>query len=116
MMFWDLVDLCCPSLKMLGSTKLVLSNGTQVWQRQLGRHKLATMKRMVAAYHLDGVLLHSDRSCKPYSLGQIDQRERLSAELCVPALLLDADHNDPRAFSEAQISTRLGAFLEIIGT
>jgi benzoyl-CoA reductase/2-hydroxyglutaryl-CoA dehydratase subunit BcrC/BadD/HgdB len=78
-------------------------------------HKLETLVRMVTDYQADGVILHSDRSCKPYSLGQIDQRERLGAELGVPALLLDADHNDPRSFSEEQASTRLGAFLEMLG-
>lgn len=77
--------------------------------------KLALMQRMVDEYGLDGVILHSDRSCKPYSIGQIDQRDRLSRELGVPALLLEADHNDPRAFSEEQVATRLSAFLEMLG-
>jgi benzoyl-CoA reductase/2-hydroxyglutaryl-CoA dehydratase subunit BcrC/BadD/HgdB len=79
-------------------------------------HKLETLVRMATDYQADGAILHSDRSCKPYSLGQIDQRERLGAELGVPALLLDGDHNDPRSFSEAQASTRLTAFLEMLGT
>ena len=66
-------------------------------------------------YQADGVILHSDRSCKPYSIGQMDQRDRLAREHGVPALLLEADHNDPRSFSEEQASTRLAAFLEMIG-
>ncbi len=77
--------------------------------------KLALMRRMVEEYKLDGVILHSDRSCKPYSIGQIDQRDRLIREVGVPALLLEADHNDPRAFSEEQVATRLSAFLEVLG-
>jgi len=76
--------------------------------------KLATMKRMVRDYSCDGVILHSDRSCKPYSIGQVDQRERLHRELGVPALLLEADHNDPRAFSDEQVRTRVEAFLEML--
>jgi len=77
--------------------------------------KLRTMRRMIAEYDLDGVILHSDRSCKPYSIGQIDQRDRLIREVGVPALLLEADHNDPRAFSEEQIANRLAAFVEMLG-
>ena len=73
------------------------------------------MRRMIAEYDLDGVILHSDRSCKPYSIGQIDQRDRLIREVGVPALLLEADHNDPRAFSEEQIANRLAAFVEMLG-
>jgi benzoyl-CoA reductase/2-hydroxyglutaryl-CoA dehydratase subunit BcrC/BadD/HgdB len=77
--------------------------------------KLAKMKSMLESYQLDGVILHSDRSCKPYSIGQIDQRDRLMGECGVPALLLEADHNDPRAFSEGQVASRLDAFIEMLG-
>jgi benzoyl-CoA reductase/2-hydroxyglutaryl-CoA dehydratase subunit BcrC/BadD/HgdB len=75
------------------------------------------MKRMVKEFALDGAILHSDRSCKPYSIGQIDQRDRLLRDADgrgVPALLLEADHNDPRAFSEEQAATRLAAFVEML--
>jgi benzoyl-CoA reductase/2-hydroxyglutaryl-CoA dehydratase subunit BcrC/BadD/HgdB len=77
--------------------------------------KLKTMLRVVNAYRLDGVLLHSDRSCKPYSIGQMDQRDRLVNEHNIPALLIEADHNDPRAFAKEQVATRLEAFCEILG-
>ena len=36
-------------------------------------------------------------------------------ELGVPALLLDADHNDPRMFAVEQATTRLEAFIEMMG-
>jgi benzoyl-CoA reductase/2-hydroxyglutaryl-CoA dehydratase subunit BcrC/BadD/HgdB len=78
-------------------------------------HKLATMRRMIDDYRLDGVILHSDRSCKPYSVGQIDQRERLTRDYGRPALLLEADHNDPRCYAEAQVANRLAAFIEMLG-
>ncbi len=78
-------------------------------------HKLATMQRLVEEYHLDGAILHSDRSCKPYSVGQMGQRDKLIQEAGVPALLLEADHNDPRVFSEEQAANRLEAFMEMIG-
>jgi benzoyl-CoA reductase/2-hydroxyglutaryl-CoA dehydratase subunit BcrC/BadD/HgdB len=79
-------------------------------------HKLDSMKRMVDEFRLDGVILHSDRSCKPYSLGQIDQRDRLVKKLGVPALLLEADHNDPRDYAEEQGANRLEAFVETMET
>jgi benzoyl-CoA reductase/2-hydroxyglutaryl-CoA dehydratase subunit BcrC/BadD/HgdB len=76
--------------------------------------KLATMQRMIRDYRLDGVILHSDRSCKPYSVGQMDQRNWLIQEQEVPALLLEADHNDPRSFAEEQVAGRLSAFVELL--
>ncbi len=77
------------------------------------RYKLATMKKMVKEFQIDGVLLHSDKSCKPYSLGQIDERNLLAQE-GIPAVLIDADHNDSRVYSEEQVRNRLDAFLEIL--
>ena len=77
-------------------------------------HKLRTIRQMVDDFSIDGVILHSDRSCKPYSLGQIDQRDRLVNEAGVPALLLEADHNDPRSFAEEQAMMRLEAFVEMM--
>jgi benzoyl-CoA reductase/2-hydroxyglutaryl-CoA dehydratase subunit BcrC/BadD/HgdB len=77
--------------------------------------KLATMQRMIKKYSLDGAILHSDRSCKPYSIGQIDERDRLMRTSGIPALLLEADHNDPRAYAEEQVANRLDAFIEMLG-
>jgi benzoyl-CoA reductase/2-hydroxyglutaryl-CoA dehydratase subunit BcrC/BadD/HgdB len=76
--------------------------------------KLRHMSEMVESFDLQGVILHSDRSCKPYSLGQIDQRDRLARTLGLAALLLEADHNDPRSFSEEQARSRLEAFGETL--
>jgi benzoyl-CoA reductase/2-hydroxyglutaryl-CoA dehydratase subunit BcrC/BadD/HgdB len=76
--------------------------------------KLSSMRGMINDYHLDGVILHSDRSCKPYSIGQIDQRDRIIREDGIPALILEADHNDPRAYSEEQVANRLEAFTEML--
>ena len=75
-------------------------------------HRLATLKRLARDYSVDGAVLHSDRSCKPYSIGQVDLKERLSDELGVRVLLLEADHNDPRAWASEQGDTRLTAFME----
>ncbi len=84
----------------------ILNRGTQ--------YKLDTMRRMVKEFALDGVILHSDRSCKPYSIGQVDQRNRLIKEYGIPALLLEADHDDPRAYAEEQAASRLAAFVEML--
>ncbi len=78
------------------------------------KYKLETMKRMVEEFRLDGVILHSDRSCKPYSIGQVDQRNKLIQEFGIPALLLEADHDDPRAYADEQVASRLASFVEML--
>ena len=74
--------------------------------------RLATLRRLGRTYQVDGAVLHSDRSCKPYSIGQVDLKDRLAAELGVRVLLLEADHSDPRAWAAAQAENRLVAFTE----
>jgi benzoyl-CoA reductase/2-hydroxyglutaryl-CoA dehydratase subunit BcrC/BadD/HgdB len=90
----------------LACSYVILNRGTG--------HKLNTMQSMIEDYQLDGVILHSDRSCKPYSIGQMDQRDRLIREHKKPALLLEADHNDLRCFAEEQVANRLAAFVEML--
>jgi benzoyl-CoA reductase/2-hydroxyglutaryl-CoA dehydratase subunit BcrC/BadD/HgdB len=96
-----------------GLESMALSYTYAVLNRGTG-HKLDTMKEMISSYHLDGVILHSDRSCKPYSIGQIDQRDQLIQQNGIPALLLEADHNDHRNYAEEQVANRLAAFVEML--
>jgi len=78
-------------------------------------YKLNVMEKMIDEYKLDGAILHSDRSCKPYSMGQVDQRNILVTQISKPALLLEADHSDPRSYADEQVKNRLNAFLEMLG-
>ena len=83
---------------------------TVILNRDL-RHRLKLIRGMIEQYECDGVIFHSDRSCKPYSVGQLELRDRLAAD-GIRALVLDADHADPRAYSRGQGETRLRAFME----
>jgi benzoyl-CoA reductase/2-hydroxyglutaryl-CoA dehydratase subunit BcrC/BadD/HgdB len=96
-----------------GLESMALSYTYAILNRGTG-HKLDTMKEMITTYHLDGVILHSDRSCKPYSIGQMDQRDQLIQKNGIPALLLEADHNDHRVYAEEQVANRLAAFVEML--
>jgi len=69
---------------------------------------------MVAKYALDGVVMHSDRSCKAYSLGQYELARTLTNDHDIPVLVLEADMNDSRVYAEEQINTRIDAFVETL--
>jgi len=96
---------------MEGAAKTYLHS---ILNRSAG-YKLHHMEQMVEDFSLDGVLFHSDRSCKPYSLGQMDQSRAMLDNLGLPCVTIESDHNDERVFSEGQISTRLQAFAEMLG-
>jgi len=69
---------------------------------------------MVDKYDVDGIVMHSNRSCKPYSLGQYDIQKIVEAKRGIPSLMIEADMNDERCFSESQIDTRIDSFMEMI--
>ena len=69
---------------------------------------------LIKRYSADGFVLHSNRSCKPYSLGQYDIARIIQKEMDIPTLIIEADMTDERMFSEAQAKTRIEAFIETL--
>jgi len=69
---------------------------------------------LVKDYSLDGYVMHSNRSCKPYSIGMYDIARSLTERHGIPTVVIEADHNDSRQYSEEQINTRIDAFIETI--
>ena len=78
-------------------------------------NRLSIVEQMCGDYAARGIVLHSDRSCKPYSIGHVDIRERMVERLGLRALLLEADHADPRAYARGTVETRVQAFMESLG-
>jgi benzoyl-CoA reductase/2-hydroxyglutaryl-CoA dehydratase subunit BcrC/BadD/HgdB len=77
-------------------------------------HRLHLMESLIKDYQVDGIVIHSARSCKPYSVGQYDLKRILMERLGTPSVVIEADIADARAFSEEQTRTRLEAFFESI--
>jgi benzoyl-CoA reductase/2-hydroxyglutaryl-CoA dehydratase subunit BcrC/BadD/HgdB len=71
------------------------------------------MKNLIKKYDVDGVVMHSNRSCKPYSFVQYDLQKMIRDRLNIPTLILEADMVDERNFSESQVESRIDAFMEI---
>jgi benzoyl-CoA reductase/2-hydroxyglutaryl-CoA dehydratase subunit BcrC/BadD/HgdB len=69
---------------------------------------------MVKKYDLDGVVMHSNRSCRAYSIGMYDLAKFLEQECNAAVLMIEADHCDPRSFAEEQTFTRIDAFIETL--
>ncbi len=78
------------------------------------RYRIEYLCRMIEEFSLDGFLMHSDRTCKPYSLTQLPVKEEVQRRTGKPGVVLEADKVDETAFVEAAITTRLEAFLESV--
>ncbi len=77
-------------------------------------HRLNLMKRLIKDFGVDGLVVHSAKSCKPYSIGQYDIRRLLKEALQIPSVVIEADIADARAFSEGQSRMRIEAFIETV--
>lgn len=77
-------------------------------------HMAAEILSMVDKYNVSGIVMHSNRSCKPYSFGQYDIQKIIKEKRGVPSLIIEADMVDERYFTESQIETRIEAFMESI--
>jgi benzoyl-CoA reductase/2-hydroxyglutaryl-CoA dehydratase subunit BcrC/BadD/HgdB len=74
--------------------------------------RIKYLSRLIAEHSLTGFIMHSNRSCKPYSVGMYRLQEEVSKRTGKPGVVIEADQNDPRVYAEAQVETRLEAFIE----
>ena len=70
--------------------------------------------RLCKANKVEGLLVHTNRSCKLWS-GFMYEMSRQIGEACdIPVASFDGDQADPRNFSEAQYDTRVQGLMEIM--
>jgi bcr-type benzoyl-CoA reductase subunit B len=65
-------------------------------------------------YDMNGSIMFVNRSCKAVSFAVYTLKEILTEKTGHPALIFESDMGDPRFYSEAQIRTRIEAFLETL--
>jgi bcr-type benzoyl-CoA reductase subunit B len=70
------------------------------------------LAQLIEEFSLTGFIMHSNRSCKPYSIGMYRLQEEVTRRTGLPGVVIEADQNDPRVYSDAQVETRLEAFIE----
>jgi len=70
------------------------------------------IRRYVADWQADALVIHSIKSCRLFSAGQGDMREYFTKSLGVPTLMVESDLEDPRYYAEAQMKNRIDAFFE----
>ena len=78
------------------------------------KYKIEKMANLVESYDADGFIMHSNRSCKPYSLGQLDLKREVTRLTGKPGLMIEADHTDSRSYAPAQVEKQTQVFLDII--
>jgi benzoyl-CoA reductase/2-hydroxyglutaryl-CoA dehydratase subunit BcrC/BadD/HgdB len=77
-------------------------------------YKIKKMIKLIEQYGAHGFIMHSNRSCKPYSLGQLDLKREVTRLTGKPGLIIEADHTDSRSYAPTQVEKQIQLFLDII--
>ncbi|MDR0719431.1 MAG: 2-hydroxyacyl-CoA dehydratase [Treponema sp.] len=64
--------------------------------------------------HVEGLLVHTNRSCKLWSGFMYEMCRQIGDACAIPVASFDGDQADPRNFSEAQYDTRVQGLTEIM--
>lgn len=76
--------------------------------------RLDLLEEYYRDYKADGLVIHSVKSCRSFSVGQGDFREYFTKTRGIPTLFVESDLADPRYFSEAQMRNRIDAYFEAL--
>lgn len=76
--------------------------------------RASLMTDLVERFGVDGMVFHSNRSCKPYSLGQYELLKEVGQRTGIPGLILEADMCDSRLYADEPIKNRIQAFLDVL--
>jgi benzoyl-CoA reductase/2-hydroxyglutaryl-CoA dehydratase subunit BcrC/BadD/HgdB len=87
---------------------------SSVYINQSIQARIEQVTGLVERFGVDGMVFHSNRSCKPYSLGQYELLEQVGQRTGVPGLVLEADMCDTRLYADEPIKNRIQAFLDLL--
>ena len=68
----------------------------------------------IREYDVDGLVMFSNRSCRPMSIGQHELVQLITERHDLPVLIIEGDQADPEGFSWADARTRVDGFIEVL--
>lgn len=77
-------------------------------------HARDVREKIVKETETEGILVHTNRSCKLWSGFMYEMSRQIGEHTGVPVASFDGDQADPRNFSEAQYETRVQGLTEIM--
>ncbi len=61
------------------------------------------ISELINRFHLDGFIMHNSRTCKNVALELPHMAKLITEKTGIPGLIFDADHGDPRFYSEEEV-------------
>jgi len=72
--------------------------------------------RAIKEYQADGIVMFSNRSCRPNSIGQDELIAMIKEKYDLPVLILEGDQADAEGFNMQDVRTRIDGFMEVMET
>lgn len=72
------------------------------------------MSEAIRRTKIDGIVFAINRSCKPFSLMQLDQQQLISSTFKIPTVMVEVDHADSRNYNADNAFLRIEALFENI--
>jgi len=76
--------------------------------------EVASRVKIIKDHNVEGMLIHSNRSCKKWDGFMYEMERRIAQETGIATAYFDGDQSDPRLFSKAQYETRIQSFYEVM--
>jgi benzoyl-CoA reductase/2-hydroxyglutaryl-CoA dehydratase subunit BcrC/BadD/HgdB len=103
-----------PTMAQGDPLEALASTYAAVFLNQSLEYRLDLMVQQISEYGVDGFVMHCNRSCKPYSLGQYAIKRAATERTGVPGLIIESDMCDSRSFAREAVRTRIQAFMETL--
>jgi benzoyl-CoA reductase/2-hydroxyglutaryl-CoA dehydratase subunit BcrC/BadD/HgdB len=68
----------------------------------------------IDTYDVDGMVMFSNRSCRPQSIGQDETVEMVREKYDLPILVFEGDQADAEGFSWEDAKNRIDGFIEVL--
>jgi len=76
--------------------------------------RFSAMSKMVGKFRPDGIVFSTNRSCKVYSLMQMDLQKMIGDKYGIPTVMVDVDHADERKYSESKFFLAMETLIDVI--
>lgn len=76
--------------------------------------RIEYFEQVIDEYNIDGVILHSNMSCRPSCSGMLDLKKAIQRDKGIPVWVMDCDQNDPRSYAEGPMKNRMESFIELL--
>jgi benzoyl-CoA reductase/2-hydroxyglutaryl-CoA dehydratase subunit BcrC/BadD/HgdB len=87
---------------------------TNVYTNKPIARRFEYFDQAIRDYGVDGIVMFSNRSCRPQSIGQQELIQLIQARHGLPVLIFEGDQADPEGFSWADARMRVDGFIEIL--